>query len=169
MARKRITSPQQIKNLDDANAALAEIGSLELRLEKIDGEASQRIGKIKEAAASAGEESRDRIKELESALALFAEYNKAELFREKKTIELSYGEIGFRKSTKVSVKKSTIELLKKLFPGKGIRVKEEIDKEALAEFEDGELAQVDAAKVENDVFGYKVNRDEINKRLLQAG
>ncbi len=69
----------------------------------------------------------------------------------------------------MSVKKSTIELLKKLFPGKGIRVKEEIDKEALAEFEDGELAQVDAAKVENDVFGYKVNRDEINKRLLQAG
>jgi hypothetical protein len=48
-------------------------------------------------------------------------------------------------------------------------VKEEIDKDALAEFEDGDLAQVDAAKVENDVFGYKVNRDEINKRLLQAG
>jgi phage host-nuclease inhibitor protein Gam len=69
MARKRITSPQQIKNLDDANAALAEIGSLERRLEKIEGAASQRIGKIKEAAASAGEESRDRIKELESALA----------------------------------------------------------------------------------------------------
>lgn len=169
MSRKRIATPQQIKNLDDANQALAEIGALELKLEKIDGEASMKIGKIKESAAIAGEASRERIKELESALALFAEYNKAEIFGVKKTIELPYGEIGFRKSTKVSIKKSTLELLKKLFPGKGVRVKEEVDKDALAEFEDDELAQVDAAKVETDVFGYKVNRDEVNKRLLQGG
>ncbi len=169
MARKRIASPQQIKTLDDANLALSEIGTLELHLEGIDGEASQAIGKIKEKAAKAGERARHRIKELEAALALYAEYNKLELFSEKKTIELSYGTIGFRKSTKVSIKKTTLDLLKKLFPGKGIRTKEEVDKDALAEFADEELAQVDAAKVEDDVFGYEVNRDEVNKRLLQAG
>lgn len=168
MARKRIASPQQIKDLDDANQALAEIGSLNLQIEAIDGDASQKIGKIKEAAAKAGERARERIKDLESALALYAEYNKMELFSEKKTIELSYGTIGFRKSTKVSIKKSTLELLKKLFPGKGVRIKEEVDKEALAEFADEELAQVDAAKLEDDVFGYTVNRDEVNRRLLEA-
>ncbi len=168
MARTRIPSPQQIKNLDEANTALAEIGKLELRLEAIDGKASERIGKIKEQAAKDGEESRDRIKQLNSALALFAEYNKVEMFSEKKTLALSYGNIGFRKSTKLKVKKTTIDLLKKLFPGKGIRTKEDVDREELKTWEDSDLTQVDAAKQEEDTFFYEVNREEINKSLMAS-
>ena len=166
--RKRIATPQQIKNLDEANLALAEIGRLQLKLEAIDGKASYKIGKIKEDAAKGGEDARKRIEELDSALALFAEYNKTDLFKEKKTINLSYGNIGFRLSTKVSIKKTTLELLKKLFP-QGLRVKEEIDKEELKTWEDSQLAQVDAAKVEQDTFFYEVNREEVNKDLMKAG
>lgn len=166
--RKRIATPQQIKNLEEANLALSEIGRLQLKLEAIDGKASEKIGKIKEDAAKSGEDARKRIEELDSALALFAEYNKTDLFRDKKTINLSYGNIGFRLSTKVSVKKTTLELLKKLFP-QGLRVKEEIDKEELKTWEDSQLAQVDAAKVENDTFFYEVNREEVNKDLMKAG
>lgn len=166
--RKRIATPQQIKNLDEANAALAEIGKLQLALEAIDGKASERIGKIKEGAAKAGEDARNRIQELDAALALFAEYNKTDLFRDKKTINLSYGNIGFRLSTKVSVKKTTLDLLKKLFP-QGLRIKEEIDKEELKNWGDSQLAQVDAAKVEQDTFFYEVNREEVNKDLMKAG
>lgn len=169
MSRKRIPSPQQIKDLSDADQALAEIGSLELQLEAIDGEATKAIGKIKNDAAKAGEKHRNRIKELENALSLYAEYNKQELFKDKKTVELTYGQIGFRESTKVTVKKHTIELLKKLFPGRGVRVDEKVDKEDLRDFTDEELAQVDAAKVKEDVFGYTVNREEVNKNLLRAG
>ncbi len=166
--RKRIATPQQIKNLDEANLALSEIGKLQLKLEAVDGKASEKIGKIKEDAAKAGEEARNRIKELDSALALFAEYNKIDLFKEKKTISLSYGNIGFRLSTKVSVKKTTLELIKKLFP-QGLRIKEEIDKDELKTWEDSQLAQVDAAKVEQDTFFYEVNREEVNKDLMKAG
>ncbi len=122
----------------------------------------------KEQAAKDGEDARERIQELDSALALFAEYNKPELFRDKKTLALSYGNIGFRLSTKVSIKKTSLELLKKLFPNKGVRVKEEIDKEELKTWEDSDLAQVDAAKVEQDTFFYEVNREEVNKDLLRA-
>ena len=85
-----------------------------------------------------------------------------------KTINLSYGNIGFRLSTKVSVKKTTLELLKKLFP-QGLRIKEEIDKEELKTWDDSQLAQVDAAKVEQDTFFYEVNREEVNKDLMKAG
>lgn len=166
--RKRITTPQQIKSLEGANTALAEIGRLEMKLEVIDGKASERIGKIKEKAAEDGEAARNRIKELDSALALYAEYNKLELFRDKKTLALSYGYIGFRLSTKVITKKTTLELLKKLFPGKGIRIKEEIDKDELKSWEDSQLTQIDAAKVEQDTFFYEVNREEVNKDLLKA-
>lgn len=166
--RKRITTPQQIKNLDDANIALAEIGKLQFKLDAIDAKASEKIGKIKEQAAKEGEPARERIRELEQALALFAEYNKAELFKDRKTIALSYGNIGFRLSTKVHIKKTTLELLKKLFGGKGVRIKEEVNKEELAEWDNDALAQVDAAKVSQDTFFYEVNKEEINKELMKV-
>lgn len=158
----------QIKSLDDANQALAEIGRLTMRLEAIDGKAAEKIGKIKEEAAKSGEEFRERIKELESALALYSEYNKGDLFKDKKSISLSYGTIGFRLSTKISIKRSTLELLKKLFGGKGVRIKEEVDKEELKDWPDTDLAQVDAAKITQDTFFYEVNREEVNKDLMRA-
>jgi phage host-nuclease inhibitor protein Gam len=158
----------QIKSLDDANQALAEIGRLTMRLEAIDGKAAEKIGKIKEEAAKNGEEFRERIKELESALALFSEYNKGDLFKDKKSISLSYGTIGFRLSTKISIKSSTLDLLKKLFGGKGVRIKEEVDKEELKDWSDTDLAQVDAAKITKDIFFYEVNREEVNKDLMRA-
>lgn len=166
--RKRISGTMQIKSLDDANQALAEIGRLTMRLEAIDGKAAEKIGKIKEEAAKSGEEFRERIKELESALALYSEYNKGDLFKDKKSISLSYGTIGFRLSTKISIKRSTLELLKKLFGGKGVRIKEEVDKEELKDWPDTDLAQVDAAKITQDTFFYEVNREEVNKDLMRA-
>ncbi|HPA71679.1 MAG TPA: host-nuclease inhibitor Gam family protein [Spirochaetota bacterium] len=167
--RKRITGTAQIKSLEDANAALAEIGRLTLQIEAIDGKATEKIGKIKEDAAIKGKEARERIQDIETALSLYADYNKAELFQDRKSIPLTYGQIGFRMSTKVSIKRTTLELLKKLFPGKGLRVKEEVDKEQLKDWPDEDLAQVDAAKVPQDTFFYEVNRDEVNKDLLKAG
>ncbi len=166
--RKRITSTAQIQNLDEANLALAEIGRLTMQLEAIDGKAAEKIGKVKEDAATKGAEARERIKDLEAGLSLYAEYNKGELFKDKKSILLSYGNIGYRLSTKVSVKKVTLELLKKLFGGKGVRIKEEVDKEELKDWNDSDLAQVDAAKVVQDTFYYEVNREEVNKNLMRA-
>jgi len=167
--RKRIEGTARVKSLDDANQALAEIGRLTMQLEAIDGKAAEKIGKIKEDAAAKGAEARDRIKDLENALTIYSEYNKGELFKDRKSIPLSYGSIGYRLSTKVSVKKTTLELLQKLFNGKGTRTKEEVDKEQLKDWEDTDLAQVDAAKVTKDTFYYEVNRDEINKNLMRAG
>ena len=168
MSRKSIPSPQQIKNLDEANTALAEIGSLQLQLEAIDGKGSEKIGAIKEKMAKDGEAARQRIQELDSALALYAEYNKQELFKDKKTVPLSYGNIGFRLSTKIKTKKTTQELLKKLFGGRGLRIKEEVDKEQLKEWTESELAQVDAAKVVEDTFFYEVNKEEVNQDMMKA-
>ncbi|MCB1202580.1 MAG: host-nuclease inhibitor Gam family protein [Leptospiraceae bacterium] len=166
--RTRVATPQQIKNLDEANAALAEIGVLTAKTDAIDAVATRKIGAIKEKAATDGAPHRERIKELESALSLYAEYNKSDLFKEKKTLTLAYGNIGYRFSTKVSIKtKTTLELLKKLFPGRAVRIKEEVDKEELKEWDDSELATVDAAKVEQDTFFYEVNQEQVNADLLK--
>ena len=167
MGRIRVQAPDEIKSLVDAETALGEIGSLMNELDQIDAKGTKKIAEIKSKMASEGEKARERIKTLEANLALYAKYNKAELFKDKKTVILAYGSFGFRQSTSVRVKKTTTELLKKLFHGKGIRIKEEPDKEQLKDWSDEDLATVDAAKTVKDEFGYDINREEVNRRLLR--
>lgn len=172
MTRKKLSIPMEITTEEAANAALREIGTLTIKLEAIDAKADQKIGKIKEDAAIEGEEYRDRIAEIDDAIALFCKVNKHKLFTDRKSIALSYGVIGFRLSTSIKIKRTTLELIKKLFPDRvktAVRTKEEPNKEDLKEWKDEELAQVDAAKVVEDKPFYEVNREEVNKNLMKAG
>ncbi|MBN2534461.1 MAG: host-nuclease inhibitor Gam family protein [Spirochaetales bacterium] len=157
----------KIKNLDDANLILKEIGLLERELDRIDTQAHKIINKIKGEAVKKGEQARKRITELSATIGAYAEYNRDELFKDRKTVELSFGSFGFRKSTSIRCRKSTIELLKKAKLLWCIRVKEEPDKDAMASLNDETLARVDAVRKVKDDFFCKVNKEEINKNLLQ--
>jgi phage host-nuclease inhibitor protein Gam len=157
----------KIKTIEDANLALKEIGLLEHQLAVIDGEANKEIAAIKEKCAKEGEGLRSRIADLSSLLGAYAEYNRAELFKDRKSVELSFGSFGYRKSTVISVKKTTLELLKKLGKIIFIRTKEEVDKEAMAVMADEELAMVDAVRKVKDTFFCEANREEVNKELLK--
>ncbi|MDR0557933.1 MAG: host-nuclease inhibitor Gam family protein [Treponema sp.] len=114
----------KIKTIEGANLALKEIGMLEHELAAIDAEADKRIAEIKAQGAKQGEGIRKRIVDLSALLGSYAEYNRDELFRDRKTVDFSFGSFGYRKSTSISVKKTTLELLKKLRLDKYIRVKE---------------------------------------------
>lgn len=157
----------KIKTLEDANLALKEIGLLEHELETIDGEANKKIAEIKADCAKQGEGLRKRITDLSALLGAFAEYNREELFKDRKSQKLSFGEFGYRKSTAISIKKTTLELLKKLKLVRYIRIKEEIDKDLMAEMSDEALAQVDAVRKVKDAFFCQANREEVNKELLK--
>ena len=157
----------KIKTLEDANLALKEIGLLEHELEAIDGEANKKIAEIKADCAKQGEGLRKRITDLSALLGAFAEYNREELFKDRKSQKLSFGEFGYRKSTAISIKKTTLELLKKLKLDRYIRIKEEIDKDLMAEMSDESLTQVDAVRKVKDVFFCQANREEVNKELLK--
>jgi phage host-nuclease inhibitor protein Gam len=157
----------KINSLEDANLVLKEIGLLERELESIDGEAHKQVADIKAAAVKKGEGLRKRIIDNAALLGAYAEYNRSELFKERKSVDLVFGSFGYRKSTSVSVKKTTLELLKKLNLDKYIRLKEEADKEAMAAMTDEELAQVDAVRKVKDDFFCEANKEEINKELLK--
>lgn len=169
--RKKLSPPMELKTTEEVNSALREIGVITMKIEAIDAKADQEIGKIKERAAKEGEEHRERITELDDAIALFLKVNKHNLFtQDKRSLPLSYGTVGFRKSTKVRTKKTTLELIKKLFADRkdtAIRNKEEPNKDILADWKDEELAAIDAAKVVEDNPYYEVNREEVNKNLMQ--
>lgn len=172
MSRSKPQS-SKINNLSEANQSLREIALLEDDLSRIDAEADRKIAKIKEEAVKKGEQGRKRILELEQGLALFAEYNKTDLFSEKRSAELSYGRLGFHRSTKISIKtkpaeKSTLYLLKTLFGKKAIRIKEEVDKEELKDWPKDKLAQVNAKKIQSDNFYYEIDREQVNQDMLHA-
>lgn len=169
MARTQVETPQEINTIEDAENALSEIGSLKNKLENIDQKGTEKIGSIKAKMAADGESSRARIKQLEDALGIFAKVNRDKLFNGKQSLPLTFGVLNFRKATKIKTKKSTLELLKKMFGGKGVNVKENIDKDELSKWTPEDLATVDAAKVQEETFGYDVNREEVNKRLLKQG
>lgn len=158
----------KIQSLEDVNIALRDIGLAEKELEAIDTAAHKKIAEIKTEAAKKGEELRNRIAEISAKVQAYAEYNREDLFKERKSIELSFGIIGFRKTTKISVKKTTLELLKKLSLTKCVRIKEEPNKEAMAELDDETLLQVDACRKVTDDFFCQTNTEEVNKDLLKS-
>ncbi|GHV93217.1 host-nuclease inhibitor protein Gam [Spirochaetia bacterium] len=157
----------KINTLDEANLVLKEIGLLEHELQSIDTEAHKQIAEIKADAAKKGEAIRKRIADDSALLGAYAEYNRADLFKDRKSVQLSFGSFGYRKSTSISVKKTTLELLKKLKLDRYIRVKEEPDKEAMAELDDETLHQVDSVRKVKDDFFCEADKEEVNKELLK--
>jgi phage host-nuclease inhibitor protein Gam len=123
---------KKIESLEDANLTLKEIGLLESELESIDGGTRKQIAEIRTAAVKAGEPVRKRITDLSALLGAYAEYSRADLFKDRKSVLVSFGIFGCRKSTSVSVKKTTLALLKKLGLGHCIRTKEEADKDEIS-------------------------------------
>ena len=192
--RIKTANSGKIESLDDVNMALKDIGLAQKELDAIDAKANVEIAKIKEKALKDGESLRTKITESASKIQSYAEYNKDELFKDAKSIELSFGKIGYRKSTKISVKKTTLEMLKRLLDGRRlelakaeseekrnaitvlitkiqscIRVKEEANKESLGLMDDAFLKTVGASrKITNDFF-CEANIEEVNKDLLTQG
>jgi phage host-nuclease inhibitor protein Gam len=159
---------KRIKSLEEANLVLKEIGLLEGELETVDSGANKQIADIKSAAAKEGGPKRKRVTELAGLLGAYAEYSRAELFNEdKKSVQLPFGIFGYRKSTKISVKKTTLWLLKKLKMSGFVHTKEEPDKEAMGKLDDDTLRQVDAVRKVKDVFFCEADKEEINKDLLK--
>lgn len=167
MARYK-PSPKKLENLEDVDSTLREIGLLERELESIDAEAQKQIGDIKAKAAEDGEPHRKRIAELSAKIGAYAEYNKGDLFKDRKSIDLPFGVFGFRKTTSIGIKKTTVELLRRVGLIDYIRIKEEADKERLSELDDETLASVDAVRKVNDAFFCEPNREEVNKDLLRT-
>lgn len=159
----------KLESVEDVNAALRDIGLAERELSAIDSAANEKIAAIKTDAAKNGEPLRKMIAELSAKIQAFADYNREELFRDRKTVELSFGSFGYRKSTRISVRKTTVGLLRRLGLVNCIRVKEEADKDAMGSLDDEVLAQVDAVRKVSDDFFCEADTEQVNAELLKSG
>lgn len=150
-----------VHSLDDVDAALAQIAARKRQIDLIGLGVAEQVDEIKTRAAAETEPIRLEIAALELAIGRFAEASKAELFGKKKSVQLQFGIVGFRASSKLkTLKKWTFErvlaTLRDTGMRKYIRVKEEVDKEKLKGLAPETLAGIGCTVVQEDVFYYEL-------------
>lgn len=162
MVRKRIEGTV-LNSWDEVDTCLAEIAAADRELCLIEGAANENIEQIRKAIKETSQPVLDKKTALELAIKEYCEANRAE-FIKTKTRQLTFGEVGFRLSTKIMVRRiaETLQALKDLGLGQCIRIKEEPDKEAMKALTDETLAEVGAGRKVENTFGYTLNLERIN-------
>jgi phage host-nuclease inhibitor protein Gam len=165
--RKKPNSLYPVKDLQEANAVLAEIGALKRRIEAIESESQERIDQIKAEADAEKTPLKARMESMGTGLNAFSEYNKSDLFPKKRSVELTFGTLGYRRSSEIGTKpKRTLAMvlgrLKELGFKQAIRTTEQVNKEELRTWPDERLDLVGARRIEKDEFWYEVTQEEIN-------
>jgi len=163
MAREKIKRELiPIENLEGVDGALLEIAKLQIGIDEINLDAERQIQAIREKAQAKAREMTERLQILGESIFAYTELNKTKILDEgKKTIELQFGYIGYRKSTRVSISKSTLELLKQMGFNEAIRIKEEVNKEVMMDWDDGKLSAVKAKKISEDTFWYETKKEKV--------
>lgn len=193
MANRYKPEGSKVESLEDVELALTEIRNAESEIFKIDSLADVQIAKIREKAAKDGERFRNSILAAVAKVQAYADYNKDELFKKSKSIELENGTFGYRQSTKVSIKKVTGELLHQLIERKTeemknetdrtvksqlkeeiaklevcIKVEEKLQKKAIGELPAAAMLAIQAQKITEDLFFCETKKDNVNQELMKA-
>lgn len=163
MARKRIEGTA-LESWDQVDETLRAIGVIDREVNLIEASANEEIDRIKAQTKEAAAPLLDKKSGLELAIKEYCEANRAE-FTNMKTKALTFGSVGFRLSTKVIVKRvaDTLQAMKDLGLSACIRIKEELDKEAMKNLSTETLAQVGAGLKTTNAFGYEIDQEKIKE------
>lgn len=168
MARKRIEGTA-LKSWDEVDATLRRIGQLTRELELIEAAAEEAIEMARTAAKEQADPLGKEKSNCERLLKEFCTAHKAD-FERQRTRELTFGAVGWRRSSRLVIASvgDTLQALKSLNLLQYVRVKEEIDKEALREAPSETLANVGAYLKPEDTFGYEIKREAIPDGIVTA-
>lgn len=162
-----------IQSFEEADAKLLELSKHESFIAKKEAAMNEKIQNIKQKFDEETADARAQKNLIESEVHSFCLQNKSE-FLKQRTRNLIHGTIGFRTNppkvnqlNKKFTVKTTIEFLKKLFNGKYLRMKEEIDKEkVLADYaaesiDDSQLASVGLRVDQDETFFCEIDWETI--------
>lgn len=165
MAKDKRSKPSietvKITNLSEADGLLKRISDINANLRKIEADADIKVNVIKEEMKESAESLIEEKERLEKSIGIYSEYNKGELFSDRKTIELTFGLFGYRQSTSISIKKTTLELIKKHGLEEAIITKETPNKEVMRDWSEEKLSLVDAKRVVEDKFWIEAKQNEV--------
>ncbi|HJA79973.1 MAG TPA: host-nuclease inhibitor Gam family protein [Candidatus Desulfovibrio intestinavium] len=158
--------PHVVADRAQCEGALAEMAALDRKLSAIENEMREAIDAAKSKAGQLAGPLQARRKELADAVAIFAKLNRQELFAKSKSLDMGFGVIGFRASTRIVqlrgvTAEMTLERLHQYNLADGIRVKEEINKDAALGWPDERLELVGLKRQQADTFFIEIARDDV--------
>ncbi|WP_165064520.1 host-nuclease inhibitor Gam family protein [Desulfovibrio sp. ZJ200] len=158
--------PHVVEDRAQAECALAEIAALDRKLDGISAAMQESIDTAKARASQEANPLMARRKELADAVAVFAKLNRQTLFAKAKSVDLGFGTIGFRASTRIVqirgvTAEMTLERLHQYNLADGIRTKEEINKDAALGWPDERLELVGMRRQQVDAFFIEIKKDPL--------
>ena len=155
-----------IKDTQQAEGSFAEMSALRRKLLLVEGAMNEEIDAAKARAQQESAPLFARYGELEKAVKAFATLNKVRLFAVRKSLELAFGTISFRQSTRIALQHRITEdmALQKLHEfglSDGIRVKEELDRAGMADWPDSKLEMIGMKRRTVESISVDVKAEEL--------
>lgn len=172
MARKRVVEAPSLHSWEDVNDALRQIAEAQIALGEIQSDMQKQILGAQKVAEEQSKPLNDNVTKLEREIKSFVTDHRDEMGKTKSVV-LTFGEVGFRLSTSVSLpraKEKLEEIIRRLKSRQMtdcIVVEEKVSKEALKKYGEDTVNAVGATWKQSDVFGYEVNIAKLEQ--IKAG
>lgn len=172
MARKRVVEAPSLHSWEDVNDALRQIAEAQIALGEIQSDMQKQILGAQKVAEEQSKPLNDNVAKLEREIKSFVTDHRDEMGKTKSMV-LTFGEVGFRLSTSVSLpraKEKLEEIIRRLKSRQMtdcIVVEERVSKEALKKYGEDTVNAVGATWKQSDVFGYEVNIAKLEQ--IKAG
>lgn len=172
MARKRVVEAPSLHSWEDVNDALRQIAEAQIALGEIQSDMQKQILGAQKVAEEQSKPLNDNVAKLEREIKSFVTDHRDEMGKTKSVV-LTFGEVGFRLSTSVSLpraKEKLEEIIRRLKSRQMtdcIVVEEKVSKEALKKYGEDTVNAVSATWKQSDVFGYEVNIAKLEQ--IKAG
>lgn len=172
MARKRVIEAPSLHSWEDVNDALRQIAEAQIALGEIQSDMQKQILRAQKVAEEQSKPLNDNVAKLEREIKSFVTDHRDEMGKTKSMV-LTFGEVGFRLSTSVSLpraKEKLEEIIRRLKSRQMtdcIVVEEKVSKEALKKYGEDTVNAVGATWKQSDVFGYEVNIAKLEQ--IKAG
>lgn len=172
MARKRVVEAPSLHSWEDVNDALRQIAEAQIALGEIQSDMQKQILGAQKVAEEQSKPLNDNVAKLEREIKSFVTDHRDEMGKTKSMV-LTFGEVGFRLSTSVSLpraKEKLEEIIRRLKSRQMtdcIVVEEQVSKEALKKYGEDTVNAVGATWKQSDVFGYEVNIAKLEQ--IKAG
>ena len=172
LARKRVVEAPSLHSWEDVNDALRQIAEAQIALGEIQSDMQKQILGAQKVAEEQSKPLNDNVAKLEREIKSFVTDHRDEMGKTKSVV-LTFGEVGFRLSTSVSLpraKEKLEEIIRRLKSRQMtdcIVVEEKVSKEALKKYGEDTVNAVGATWKQSDVFGYEVNIAKLEQ--IKAG
>ena len=172
MARKRVVEAPSLHSWEDVNDALRQIAEAQIALGEIQSDMQKQILGAQKVAEEQSKPLNDNVAKLEREIKSFVTDHRDEMGKTKSMV-LTFGEVGFRLSTSVSLpraKEKLEEIIRRLKSRQMtdcIVVEEKISKDALKKYGEDTVNAVGAVWKQKDEFGYEVNLEKLEQ--IKAG